>query len=305
MDAVLAEFPPDAESEGDDAGDAPRVAIVGRPNVGKSTLVNRLLGEDRMIVFDAPGTTRDAIEVPFERYGRHYTLIDTAGVRRRGRCSNPSRSSRWSRRCRRSTARTSWSWWSTPPTVSPSRTRMSPATSSNAAARWSSRRTSGTASTRTRVRARSGRSSGSSASSPSPGPLRVGAGRQGTGPLMRSVDAAYGAAMAQLPTPRLTRTLIAAVEQQAPPRAGLMRPKLRYAHQGGRNPPRIVIHGNALDCRPGELQALSRGRVPQGLRPHRNADPHRISHRPEPLRAGIVPTAVGVRDGRSLRNALK
>jgi GTP-binding protein len=67
------------------------------------------------------------------------------------------------------------------------------------------------------------------------------------GPLMRSVDAAYAAAMARLATPKLTRALIAAVEQQAPPKSGLIRPKLRYAHQGGVNPPRIIIHGNALD----------------------------------------------------------
>jgi len=70
---------------------------------------------------------------------------------------------------------------------------------------------------------------------------------KGLGPLLRSVDAAYAAAMARLSTPKLTRALIAAVEQQAPPRSGLIRPKLRYAHQGGVNPPRIVIHGNALD----------------------------------------------------------
>jgi GTP-binding protein len=69
----------------------------------------------------------------------------------------------------------------------------------------------------------------------------------GLAPLMRSVDAAYAAAMARLPTPRLTRALQAAVARQQPPRAGLIRPKLRYAHQGGVNPPRIVIHGNALE----------------------------------------------------------
>jgi len=70
---------------------------------------------------------------------------------------------------------------------------------------------------------------------------------KGLAPLMRSVDAAYGAAMAKLPTPKLTRALLAAVERQAPPKSGLFRPKLRYAHQGGMNPPRIIVHGSALD----------------------------------------------------------
>ncbi|MCR9106511.1 MAG: ribosome biogenesis GTPase Der [Gammaproteobacteria bacterium] len=84
IEAVLADFP-----HGEAAGhrgldyDSIRVAIVGRPNVGKSTLVNRLLGEDRVVVFDEPGTTRDSIYIDFERDGRKYTLIDTAGVRRR------------------------------------------------------------------------------------------------------------------------------------------------------------------------------------------------------------------------------
>jgi GTP-binding protein len=73
---------------------------------------------------------------------------------------------------------------------------------------------------------------------------------KGMGELMRSVDAAYAAAMAKMPTPKLTRALIAAVERQAPPRKGLRRPKLRYAHQGGHNPPRIIIHGNSLDQLP-------------------------------------------------------
>jgi len=70
---------------------------------------------------------------------------------------------------------------------------------------------------------------------------------KGLGPLMRSVDAAHAAAMARLATPKLTRAMIAAVERQSPPKRGLVRPKLRYAHQGGINPPRIIIHGNALD----------------------------------------------------------
>ena len=63
----------------------PVIALVGRPNVGKSTLVNRMLGEERVVVYDQPGTTRDSVYIPFERRGRAYTLIDTAGVRRRGK----------------------------------------------------------------------------------------------------------------------------------------------------------------------------------------------------------------------------
>src|SRR6185369_3929693 len=85
IEDALGSFPVEAPEE--TPPDHPRVAIVGRPNVGKSTLVNRLIGEERVIAFDQPGTTRDAIEVPFERGGRRYTLIDTAGLRRRGKSS--------------------------------------------------------------------------------------------------------------------------------------------------------------------------------------------------------------------------
>ena len=107
MDAVLADFPEEEQAEEKEHGH-PRVAIVGRPNVGKSTLVNALVGEERVIAFDQPGTTRDPIEVPFERAGRRYTLIDTAGVRRRGKHRRRrSSTSRSSRRCRRSRRRTS------------------------------------------------------------------------------------------------------------------------------------------------------------------------------------------------------
>src|SRR5437868_1285928 len=87
MDLVLEKFPAGDDREEDPDKGHPRVAIVGRPNVGKSTLVNSLVGEERVIAFDQPGTTRDSIEVPFERGGRRYTLIDTAGLRRRGKSS--------------------------------------------------------------------------------------------------------------------------------------------------------------------------------------------------------------------------
>ncbi|HYG55334.1 MAG TPA: ribosome biogenesis GTPase Der, partial [Burkholderiales bacterium] len=88
IEAVLAPFPESSSKDEEDTGH-PRIAVVGRPNVGKSTLVNALVGEERVIAFDQPGTTRDPIEVPFERSGRRYTLIDTAGVRRRGRTGTP------------------------------------------------------------------------------------------------------------------------------------------------------------------------------------------------------------------------
>jgi len=86
LDEVLRLLPPpETETEEDEAAPGIRVAVIGRPNVGKSTLVNRLLGEERVVVFDQPGTTRDSIFIPFERDGRQYTLIDTAGIRRRSR----------------------------------------------------------------------------------------------------------------------------------------------------------------------------------------------------------------------------
>ena len=86
IDRLLADLP-EGESEPDAARMGTFIAVVGRPNVGKSTLVNRLLGEERVVVYDQPGTTRDSVYIPFERHGGRYTLIDTAGIRRRGRVS--------------------------------------------------------------------------------------------------------------------------------------------------------------------------------------------------------------------------
>lgn len=85
IEDVLADLPAAHEVYNEESPQGTKIAVLGRPNVGKSTLVNRMLGEERVVVFDMPGTTRDSIYIPYERQGKHYTLIDTAGVRRRGR----------------------------------------------------------------------------------------------------------------------------------------------------------------------------------------------------------------------------
>jgi GTP-binding protein len=251
IDAVLAEFPDDPEGPGSADQEGTRVAVVGRPNVGKSTLVNRLLGEDRMIVAGEPGTTRDAIEVPFERDGRRYVLVDTAGVRRRGRVFE---------------AVEKFSVVKTMQAIDRANVAILVVDAADGVAdqdahiagyvlergralvvavnKWDGRDESS--------RERTKRSLERKLAFLAFARIRfVSALRgEGLGPLMSAVDEAHRAAMAKLPTPRLTRTLIDAVARQAPPRAGLVRPKLRYAHQGGSNPPVIVVHGSALGAVP-------------------------------------------------------
>ena len=109
---------------------------------------------------------------------------------------------------------------------------------------------------------------------------------KGLAALMRSVDAAYAAAMARLSTPKLTRALIAAIEKQAPPRAGVIRPKLRYAHQGG-VAPRIIIHGKRLGCVPDSYNATSRATSAtssSSSAPHGDRTSHRAILTPARLR---------------------
>ena len=247
MDLVLAEFP-DADEAPDDRPDHPRIAVVGRPNVGKSTLVNALIGEERMIVFDQPGTTRDSIYMDFEWSGKPYTLIDTAGVRKRGRISEAAEKfsvvktmqaiadanvvvlvldakqeiseqdahiAGFILEAGRALVIAVNKWEAVDEAVR------------EAVKRTLSRKLNFLAFARLHF-------------------ISALAG-QGIGGLMKSVDSAYAAAMAKLPTPKLTRALIAAVTQQQPPRAGYGRPKLRYAHQGGSNPPRIIVHGTAVE----------------------------------------------------------
>jgi GTP-binding protein len=235
-------------AEGGKPAIVPKVAIVGRPNVGKSTLINTLLGEERVIAFDMPGTTRDAIEVPFEKNGKRYTLIDTAGLRRKGRVFE---------------AVEKFSVIKTLQAVEEANVVVLMVDASQdisdqdahiagfvieagralvlAVNKWDAVDDY----RRERVKVDLGRKLNFL------GFARIhyvsALAGQGIAAVLGSVEKAWAAAMKKLPTPQLTRVLEAAVQKQAPPRHGLSRPKLRYAHQGGSNPPIIVIHGNALD----------------------------------------------------------
>jgi len=246
MDVVLEKFP-EVEREAPEEKH-PRVAIVGRPNVGKSTLVNALVGEERVIAFDEPGTTRDPIEVPFERAGRRYTLIDTAGVRRRGKTGEPVEYYSIVKALQAieaanvaillldaSTGITEQDAHVAGYVLERGRAVVIAVNKWDAADK----------SMRERMKMELAWKLGFLSFAETH--FVSAKDGKGLGPLMRSVDAAHAAAMARLSTPKLTRAMIAAVERQAPPKTGLIRPKLRYAHQGGVNPPRIIIHGNALD----------------------------------------------------------
>jgi len=246
MEYVLERIPSAAEEPLEERKH-PVIAVVGRPNVGKSTLINTLLGEERVVVFDQPGTTRDAIYVEFERGGRRYTLIDTAGIRRRGRVADAVE------------------------TVSVVKTLQAIADANVVILLLDARQDISEQDAHVAgFILEAGRALVVAVNKWErlPGeerdlvkrallrkldfldfaPLHFISALEGQGidPLMKSVDGAYAAAMAKLATPRLTRALADAVMRQPPPRAGMNRPKLRYAHQGGSNPPRIIIHGSAL-----------------------------------------------------------
>jgi len=248
--SVLAGFPLDDNEVEADGGT--KVAIVGRPNVGKSTLVNALVGGERVVTFDEPGTTRDAIDVELEVMGRRYVLIDTAGLRRRGKVFEGVEKFSVVKTLRAiDRANVAVLVLDAHSGVSDQDAHIAGFILERGRAvviavnKWDdvdgyTRGLTKRAIARklkflsfarfNYISAREGR---------------------GIGGVVDSVDRAYRAAMAKLPTPKLTRALIAAVAKQAPPRAGAGRPKLRYAHQGGSNPPIIVVHGTALGAVPG------------------------------------------------------
>lgn len=248
LDIAFAQRPPE-EPEPEDAVKGIKIAIVGRPNVGKSTLVNTLLGEDRVIAFDMPGTTRDSIEIPFERDGKHYTLIDTAGIRRRGKVFEAIEKFSVVKTLQSvSEANVVLLLLDAQQDISEQDAHIAGFILESGRAlvvgvnKWDGLQSD----RRDEIKMDIDRK----LSFLSFAKFHFVSALKSTGiaPLMKSVDAAYAAAMANLSTPKLTRALIEAVEHQQPKRKGSIRPKMRYAHQGGQNPPIIVIHGNALEA---------------------------------------------------------
>jgi len=260
VELALAGFAPQAEAE-PQLADHPRIAIIGRPNVGKSTLINSLLGENRVIAFDQPGTTRDSIDVPFERDGRHYTLVDTAGLRRRGQVFESVEKFSVIKTLQAvDQANVVVLVLDAQADISEQDAHIAGYVVEKGRAvvvavnKWDGLddyRRECVKRDLARKLAFLGFARFHFISA------LEGSGLSG---LLPSIDEAYRAAMAKLPTPRLTRILIEAVERQQPPRKGLTRPKLRYAHQGGMNPPLIIIHGNALDAVPEGYRRYLEGR---------------------------------------------
>ena len=225
-----------------------RLAIVGRPNVGKSTLVNALIGEERVIAFDQPGTTRDAIEIEFQFNDKPFRLIDTAGLRRRGRVFE---------------AIEKFSVIKTLQAVESSNVAILVLDAQQDISDQDAQIASFITEAGRALVVAVNKWDGLDFAAREEAKRLLGrklpflywakthfiSARRGHGldALMRSVLHAYEAATRKLSTPRLTRVLRDAVERQQPARRSGQRPKLRYAHQGGQNPPIVVVHGTSLD----------------------------------------------------------
>ena len=225
-----------------------KLAVAGRPNVGKSTLINTWLGEERLVAFDLPGTTRDAITVPFERNGQRFELIDTAGLRRKGKVFEAIEKFSVVKTLQAiESANVVLLLLDATQGVTDQDAHIAGYILESGRAvvlavnKWDAidayQRELVQRSIETRL------------------PFLKFAAvhfisaqkRQGLGPVWLSIIQAHKAANCKMSTPVLTRLLLEAVQFQSPKRAGMFRPKLRYAHQGGMNPPVIVIHGNSLE----------------------------------------------------------
>lgn len=246
VDMALAPFP--AEEEQTDDFGIPKIALVGRPNVGKSTLVNALVGEERVIAFDQPGTTRDSIYVEFERDNKPYILIDTAGVRRRGKVFETFEK---------------FSVIKTLQAIEDANVVVLVLDARENISEQDAHLAGFVLETGRALVVAINKWDGLSAEQRDD--IKRDIGRKlafldfarfnyisalkskGLDVLLKDVEAAHAAAFIKMTTPKLTRVLEMAVEQHAPPKNGLFRPKPRYAHQGGKNPPVIILHGNALE----------------------------------------------------------
>ncbi|MEE1653780.1 ribosome biogenesis GTPase Der [Brachymonas sp. G13] len=239
---------PDDDDEAGEENKTIKLAVAGRPNVGKSTLINTWLGEERLVAFDLPGTTRDAISVPFERDGQTYELIDTAGLRRKGKVFEAIEKFSVVKTLQAiESANVVLLLLDATQGVTDQDAHIAGYILESGRAvviainKWDAvddyQRELVLRSVETRL-----------------GFLKFAAlhyisaiKRQGIAPLWKSIGQAYAAANCKMPTPALTRALHEAVQFQAPKRSGMYRPKLRYAHQGGMNPPVVVVHGNSLE----------------------------------------------------------
>ena len=246
---ALLEIPePDEEDGAQESSDVIKLAVAGRPNVGKSTLINTWLGEERLVAFDMPGTTRDAISVPFERNGQKFELIDTAGLRRKGRVFEAIE--------KFSVVKTLQAIESsdvvlllldaTQGVTDQDAHIAGYVLESGRAVVIAVNKWDAVDDYQRQLLERSIESRLSFLKFASLHFISA-KKRQGLGPLWASIAQAYKAANCKMPTPVLTRLLLEAVQFQSPQRAGMFRPKLRYAHQGGMNPPVIIIHGNSLE----------------------------------------------------------
>lgn len=225
-----------------------KLAVAGRPNVGKSTLINTWLGEERLVAFDLPGTTRDAISVPFERKGQRFELIDTAGLRRKGQVFEAIE--------KFSVVKTLQAIESASVVlllidatqgVTDQDAHIAGYILESGRAvvvavnKWDAIDEYARELVKRSIETRLGFLKFAALH------LISAQKRQGLGPLWDSIAQAHKAANCKMSTPVLTRLLLEAVQFQTPKKTGMYRPKLRYAHQGGMNPPIIIIHGNSLE----------------------------------------------------------
>ncbi len=269
---------PEPADEAESGQERPRIAVVGRPNAGKSTLINTLVGAERLITSEVAGTTRDSIEVEFAYRGRAYTLVDTAGLRRRARVSDVVEKYSVIR------AMQAIEQANVAILVIDALEGASDQDGNIAGYVIEAGRAAVVAVNKC-DRLGSGERSALEAqlerrlSYLDFARFRFISARTGRGldALMRAVDEAYRAAFLKMPTPKLTRVVREAIAAYPPPRKGLNRPKLRYAHQGGSNPPIVVAHGTGVANLPQSYRRYLEGRVRAAFQLH--GTPLKIEYR--------------------------
>lgn len=239
---------PDPEAEVVTDNSVIKLAVAGRPNVGKSTLINTWLGEERLVAFDQPGTTRDAITVPFERGGQRFELIDTAGLRRKGKVFEAIEKFSVVKTLQAiESANVVLLLLDATQGVTDQDAHIAGYALESGRAmvlavnKWDA--------VDSYQREQLQRSIESRLPFLKFANLHMISAkkRQGLGPVWASIVQAHKSANCKMTTPVLTRLLLEAVQFQAPKKSGMYRPKLRYAHQGGMNPPIVVVHGNSLE----------------------------------------------------------